>query len=257
MGQNGKDGQDKEQQQLLRRLSSVNEVENYEKVDGSFYGSPVISIRNLKKTFRSFGLKSKEIRAVKGISLDMYRGEVFCLLGHNGAGKTTTISMLTGLLTSTEGNAVILENEITDPNGMNQVRRNLGVCPQHDVLWKRLTAREHLWLFARLKGVPQHRVDKEIDKILSDTGIEGDKSSDKFPMQMSGGQRRKLSLGIALIGGSQIVFLDEPTSGMDPQSRRITWDLIAKEKRNRCIILTTHFMDEADILGDRIAIMGG
>ena len=116
------------------------------------------------------------------------------------------------------------------------------VCPQHDVLWPRLTTKEHLWLFARLKGVPSDRVNDEVDKILATTGLAADNNNDKFPPQMSGGQRRKLSLGIALIGGSQIVFLDEPTSGMDPQSRRITWDLISNEKRNRCIILTTHFM---------------
>ena len=93
-----------------------------------------------------------------------------------------------------------------------------------------------------MKGVPSDRVNAEVDKVLTTTGLAADNNNDKFPLQMSGGQRRKLSLGIALIGGSQIVFLDEPTSGMDPQSRRITWDLISKEKRNRCIILTTHFM---------------
>eukprot|EP01083_Nonionella_stella_P193084 713453_1 len=251
------ESQEKQQQnnlRLIRRLSSINEIPNYEP-QGNSKGEAVISIRTLSKTFRSFFGSRKDVKAVKSVSMDMYRGEVFCLLGHNGAGKTTTIGMLTGLLEVTDGNAWILQNEIADPNTMSEVRRHLGVCPQHDVLWNRLTTREHLWLFARLKGVPQDRVDAEVEKILDDTGLAADRNTNKFPTQMSGGQRRKLSLGIALIGGSQIVFLDEPTSGMDPQSRRITWDLISNEKKNRCIILTTHFMDEADILGDRIAIM--
>ena len=151
----------------------------------------------------------------------------------------------------TEGNAWIDGHGVID--NMKAIRRNLGVCPQHDVLFRRLTSKEHLSLFARLKGVPEGFVESEVMKTLESVGIMH--RANNFPPQMSGGEKRKLSLGIALIGGSKIVFLDEPTSGMDPQSRRITWNLIAKEKKSRCIILTTHFMDEADILGDRIAIM--
>ena len=173
----------------------------------------------------------KEVKAVQKISLDMYKGEIFCLLGHNGAGKTTTIGMMTGLLNVTSGNAWILQNNISDPAQMQIVRKDLGICPQHDVLWPKLTVREHLWLFARLKGVPNDKVEAEVQQIANNTGLYGDGNIDKFPIQMSGGQRRKLSLGIALIGGSKIVFLDEPTSGMDPQSRRITWDLISREKK--------------------------
>eukprot|EP01084_Bolivina_argentea_P269164 457390_1 len=235
-----------ENQVLIRRLSSINTIENYEKI-GNLNGESVVNMRNLTKTFTSYSVTNgrREVKAVRGVSMDMYRGEVFCLLGHNGAGKTTTIGMLTGLLDATHGSAYILQNDVTNPNTMSEIRKHLGVCPQHDVLWDRLSAREHLWLFARLKGVSENRVDKEVDQILENTGLSQDNNNDKFPPQMSGGQRRKLSLGIALIGGSQIVFLDEPTSGMDPQSRRITWDLINKEKKNRCIILTTHFMDEA------------
>eukprot|EP01083_Nonionella_stella_P041401 112266_1 len=116
-----------------------------------------IAIRKLSKFFKSFGLTEhtrKEVRAVDNISLDMYKGEVFCLLGHNGAGKTTTISMLTGLLEITSGTAWIMNNNISDSQSMSEIRKHLGVCPQHDVLWDKLTVTEHLWLFARLKGVP-------------------------------------------------------------------------------------------------------
>ncbi|MCP5108440.1 MAG: ATP-binding cassette domain-containing protein [bacterium] len=183
----------------------------------------------------------------------MHKGEVFCLLGHNGAGKTTTIGMLTGLLDVTSGDAWILGNDIR--TNMREARKYLGACPQHDVLWDKVTYREHLMLFARLKGVPREYVGKEADRIIALSQMQ--EKTNAYPPELSGGQKRKLSLGIALIGGSKVVFLDEPTSGMDPQSRRITWDIIAKEKRDRCIILTTHFMDEADVLGDRIAIMSG
>eukprot|EP01084_Bolivina_argentea_P272041 463085_1 len=111
---------------------------------------------------------------------------------------------------------------------MSEIRKNLGVCPQHDVLFRRLTAEEHLMLFARLKGVPEQYIVNEVLRTLISVGIMDKRNS--FPDQMSGGQKRKLSLGIALIGGSKIVFLDEPTSGMDPQSRRVTWNMIAKKK---------------------------
>ncbi|ETO27626.1 hypothetical protein RFI_09505 [Reticulomyxa filosa] len=223
----------------------------YEPVaDDLTHQEPAISTRYLKKTFfDAFG--QAEVKAVDGVSLDIYEGEVFCLLGHNGAGKTTMIGMLTGLLEITEGDAFICGHNVKTQ--MRAIRKILGVCPQHDVLWPRLTCQEHLELFALLKGVPRARVREEAKKTLTAVGLE-EKEHD-FPSHMSGGQKRKLSLGIALIGGSKVMFLDEPTSGMDPESRRATWNLIEHEKKNRAIVLTTHFMDEADILGDRIAIM--
>ena len=147
--------------------------------------------------------------------------------------------MLTGLLEITSGDAWILGNSVQS-GGMKSIRKSLGVCPQHDTLFSRLTVREHLELFCRLKGVPSALIQQEVDKTVESIGL-GDRQNE-FPPNLSGGNKRKLSLGIALIGGSKIVFLDEPTSGIDPQSRRVTWDLIAREKKNRCIILTTHFM---------------
>eukprot|EP01084_Bolivina_argentea_P269163 457388_1 len=249
---------ERSQQLKLQRTMSENLVTSqYEQLPDHYKDTDAaIAIRKLSKFFKSFGLTEhtrKEVRAVDNISLDMYKGEVFCLLGHNGAGKTTTIGMLTGLLDATHGSAYILQNDVTNPNTMSEIRKHLGVCPQHDVLFKRLTVREHLQLFCRLKGVPSRLIKQEVDQTIDAIGIKH-KAND-FPPSLSGGEKRKLSLGIALIGGSKIVFLDEPTSGMDPQSRRVTWDLIAREKRNRCIILTTHFMDEAEILADRIGIM--
>eukprot|EP01084_Bolivina_argentea_P195832 335847_1 len=232
-------------------INEINNSKNFEKYNQSII-SPVIMIRNLKKYFYSsiFG-GGDTVKAVDNISLDLYSGQIFCLLGHNGAGKTTTISMLTGLLDTTDGNALILGNYISD--GMKQIRKSIGICPQHDVLFDRLTVREHLELFCKLKGVSSKLIESQVNKTLKDIDLIEKEHS--FPCNMSGGQRRKLSLGIAFIGGSKIVFLDEPTSGMDPASRRITWEFIQKQKRNRCIVLTTHFMDEADILSDKIGIM--
>ena len=176
-----------------------------------------------------------------------------CVVILIGAGKTTTIGMLTGLLDITDGDAHILGHSVGD--NMNEARKYMGVCPQHDVLFPLLTVREHLEMYAKLKGVREEFVKDEVDRTVSDIGL-ADKAS-AYPTQLSGGQKRKLSLGIAFVGQSKIVFLDEPTSGMDPQARRVTWELIAKEKKKRTIILTTHYMDEADFLGDRIAIMAG
>eukprot|EP01083_Nonionella_stella_P063289 164447_1 len=243
----------------LRRISSVLDFGvNYEHFEEDTDEAQWITIRKLRKTFKKPGnwCDSKgEVQAVKDVSLDIYRGEIFCLLGHNGAGKSTTIGMMTGLLPITSGDAWILNHSINDPSETIEMRKHLGICPQHDVLWDRMSVEEHLWFFARLKGVPTDKTTNEVDTMLTKTHLNLDHNKDKFPTQMSGGQRRKLSLGIALIGGSPIVFLDEPTSGMDPANRRITWNLIQAERANRTIILTTHFMDEADILGDRIAIM--
>jgi ATP-binding cassette subfamily A (ABC1) protein 3 len=181
----------------------------------------------------------------------MYEGQITALLGHNGAGKTTTMSVLTGLYTPTSGDAVI--NGYSILTDMDEIRKNLGLCPQHNVLFERLTVKEHLILFGMLKGGKYKKLKEEIQEYLSDLHLE-----DKIDVpvsDLSGGMKRKLSVAIALIAGSKFVVLDEPTSGMDPYARRAIWALLAKHKKGRTILLTTHYMDEADVLGDRIAIM--
>ncbi|ETO28954.1 hypothetical protein RFI_08171 [Reticulomyxa filosa] len=160
-----------------------------------------ISIRDLRKTFGE-GFGQVEVKAVDGVSLNMYEGQVFCLLGHNGAGKTTTISMLTGLLEITEGEVRICGHSVK--TNMRDIRKIMGVCPQHDVLWPHLTCREHLELFALLKGVRKERVIEEAKKALLTVGLI--EKEHEFPSHMSGGQKRKLSLAIALIGGSKVGF---------------------------------------------------
>jgi ATP-binding cassette subfamily A (ABC1) protein 3 len=181
----------------------------------------------------------------------MYKGQIFALLGHNGAGKTTTISMLTGLITPSEGKASVYDKDLF--NQMDDVRQFMGVCPQHDVLFDLLTPKEHLEVFCDFKGVAKEGKMEEIEKIMTDIDLQPVKNMRAG--QLSGGNKRKLSIAIALVGGSKFILLDEPTAGIDLSGRRKLWDMLKKYKDNRIIILTTHYMDEADILGDRIGIM--
>jgi len=180
------------------------------------------------------------------------------LLGHNGAGKTTTISMLTGLLPPTSGDAIVydsLDRPMSVNKDLHLVRKSLGICPQHDVLYPDLTVQEHLVLFAIVKGVRgSDEIDSAVNKQIRAIRLE--KKRHTAAKALSGGQRRRLSVAIAMVGDSEVVLLDEPSSGLDPASRRVTWDMLRQSKKDRAIVLTTHFMDEADALGDRIAIMG-
>ncbi|KAL2320738.1 hypothetical protein Fmac_029707 [Flemingia macrophylla] len=207
-----------------------------------------IQIRNLHKVYAT---KKGDCCAVNSLQLTLYENQILALLGHNGAGKSTTISMLVGLVPPTSGDALVFgKNIISD---IDDIRKVLGVCPQHDILFPELTVREHLELFAILKGVEEHTLNNAVTNMADEVGL-GDKIN-SIVGTLSGGMKRKLSLGIALIGNSKVIVLDEPTSGMDPYSMRLTWQLIKKIKKGRIILLTTHSMDEADELGDRIAIM--
>ena len=189
--------------------------------------------------------------AVDGLSLNIYKDEIFALLGHNGAGKTTLISILCGLYEKTSGQA-FHENEDIYEN-MDEFRKKIGICPQHDVLFDKLTVREHLEMFAIFKGVDPAVMNNDIDKVISD--MELNEKENICVQALSGGQKRKLSIGIALLGGSKVVFLDEPSSGMYITSRRALWDILKKCNNNRIIVLTTHYMEEAAILGNRIGIV--
>mmetsp|Transcript_15678 Transcript_15678/g.24548 ORF Transcript_15678/g.24548 Transcript_15678/m.24548 type:complete len:183 (-) Transcript_15678:64-612(-) len=182
----------------------------------------------------------------------MYDSQIFALLGHNGAGKTTTISMLTGLIDITKGRAKIFDKDVT--NEMDDIRKILGVCPQHDILFDDLTVKEHLELFAAFKGMNPADIDDACEKIIRD--LDFTEKKNYLSKNLSGGQKRKLSVGIAFIGPSKFILLDEPTSGMDTSARRYVWDVLKNYKNDHIVVLTTHFMDEADFLGDRIAIMG-
>uniref|UniRef100_A0A452RDE1 ATP binding cassette subfamily A member 3 n=1 Tax=Ursus americanus TaxID=9643 RepID=A0A452RDE1_URSAM len=207
-----------------------------------------IKIKHVTKVFR-VGNKGKA--AVRDLNLNLYEGQITVLLGHNGAGKTTTLSMLTGLFPPTSGRAYINGYEISQD--MVQIRKSLGLCPQHDVLFDNLTVAEHLYFYAQLKGLSRQKCPEEVQRMLHVLSLED--KQDSLSRFLSGGMKRKLSIGIALIAGSKVLMLDEPTSGMDAISRRAIWDLLQQHKSDRTVLLTTHFMDEADLLGDRVAIM--
>uniref|UniRef100_A0A8C1Q8L0 P-type phospholipid transporter n=1 Tax=Cyprinus carpio TaxID=7962 RepID=A0A8C1Q8L0_CYPCA len=205
-----------------------------------------VYIKNLVKVYRH----GKKL-AVDGLTLGFYEGQITSFLGHNGAGKTTTMSILTGLFPPTSGTAYIMGKDIRSE--LSSIRRSLGVCPQHNVLFSMLTVEEHIWFYARLKGLSEEDVKAEMEQILTDTGLPHKRKS--RTSQLSGGMQRKLSVALAFVGGSKVVILDEPTAGVDPYARRGIWDLLLKYRTGRTILLSTHHMDEADILGDRIAII--
>uniref|UniRef100_A0A8C2RYQ1 ABC transporter domain-containing protein n=1 Tax=Capra hircus TaxID=9925 RepID=A0A8C2RYQ1_CAPHI len=205
----------------------------------------------IQHLYKEFTLQNMTVLAVQDLSLNLYEGQITVLLGHNGAGKTTTLSVLTGLYRPTSGKVYISGYDIS--KDMVQVRKSLGLCPQDDILFHHLTVSEHLYFYCVIKGVPPKTRSKEINKMLLSFDLI--EKRDALSKSLSGGMKRKLSIIIALIGDSKVVILDEPTSGMDPVSRRFTWDVLQKHKENRTILLTTHHMDEADVLGDRIAIM--
>lgn len=163
--------------------------------------------------------------------------------------------MLTGTLLPTAGYTVVCGRD--SRTQMREIRKNIGICLQHDCLFPQLTVREHVEFFARVKGVyastSRSEADQSVNEAINDLALST--KSDTFSRRLSGGMKRKLSVAIAFCGGSEAVMLDEPTSGMDPFSRRLCWNVIRRYRMGRVIVLTTHFMDEADILGDRIAIM--
>ncbi|XP_073830693.1 ATP binding cassette subfamily A member 3 isoform X2 [Musca autumnalis] len=203
-----------------------------------------LQVRNLKKRFG-------DKQAVRGLSVNMYEDEITVLLGHNGAGKTTTISMLTGMFPPTSGTAIINGSDIR--TNIEGARMSLGICPQHNVLFDDLTVADHLEFFSRLKGLRGDAITQEVNKYIR--MIELEDKANVASSKLSGGMKRKLSVCCALTGNTKVVLCDEPSSGMDPSARRQLWDLLQSEKVGRTVLLTTHFMDEADVLGDRIAIM--
>uniref|UniRef100_A0A8D0FT69 ATP binding cassette subfamily A member 13 n=1 Tax=Strix occidentalis caurina TaxID=311401 RepID=A0A8D0FT69_STROC len=187
--------------------------------------------------------------AVKDLSLSFHRGQITALLGPNGAGKTTVISLLTGLYPPSSGTIIINGKDIrTD---LAAIRTELGVCPQYDVLFNILTVREHLLLYGSVKAPGWTR--EQLNQALEDVDLS--QHQYKPVGALSGGMKRRLSIAISFIGNSKTVVLDEPTSGVDPCSRRSIWDVLLKYKAGCTLIFTTHHLDEAEVLSDRIAIL--
>lgn len=210
-------------------------------------GHPIIEIRELTKRY-----KGNDEPAIKSISLDIYRGEIFGLLGPNGAGKTTTISILCGLFPPTKGS--VLLDGLDIHTEINQIKRIIGVVPQDIALYPTLTARENLTFFGNMYGLRGKMLKEKIDGYLEEFGLIN--HSNKIVSRFSGGMKRRVNLIAGLLHDPKVVFLDEPTVGIDVQSRiEILNYLKAINKKGTTIIYTSHYMEEAENLCSRVAII--
>ena len=202
--------------------------------------SGIVSVRDLRKRYG-------QIEAVAGVSFDVQPREVFALLGPNGAGKTTTVEILEGLRSADSGSATVAGVDVTkDPSG---VKARIGVQLQQSAFPGNFTAREIVDLFAIF-------YDRRVDAMALLRAVGLDDRAKQMSDKLSGGQRQRLSIAVAMVNEPQVLFLDEPTTGLDPQARRNLWDLIRDiQKRGTTVFLTTHYLDEAEVLCDRVAIM--
>jgi ABC-2 type transport system ATP-binding protein len=199
-----------------------------------------ISVRGLHK---SYG----DLEAVRGVDFDIHEGEVFGLLGPNGAGKTTTVEILEGYRRRTAGEVTVLGHDPQDPGP--EFRQRIGVVLQQSELWPNLSVRETHRVFAGYYAHP-----RDIDEVIELVGLS--EKSDARVKTLSGGQKRRLDLGVALVGDPDLVFLDEPTTGFDPAARRAAWEMIRSLRSlGKTVLLTTHYLDEAEQLADRVAVM--
>ena len=189
--------------------------------------------------------------AVNSVNLEIKKGELFSLLGPNGAGKTTTIKMLCCLLKPTRGTATVLGNDVIKTPFA--VKRLIGVSPQETILSERLNCWENLALIGKVHGLSSEVVKSRSKELLETMGLM-ERSRDQV-RRFSGGMKRRLSIAMALVSDPQVLFLDEPTLGLDPQARRTIWEYIAALKGKKTILLTSHYMEEADFLSDRIGII--
>ncbi len=207
--------------------------------------TPILTAKDLRKTFGDF-------EAVKGISFSILRGEIFSLLGPNGAGKTTTINMLSCLLPPTAGTAEIAGHAI--PGDTLAVRRTIGIVPQEIALYDALSARQNLEFWGRLYDMRGKELAQRIDEVLEQVGL-ADRAKDKVKT-FSGGMKRRINIAAGLLHKPQLLFMDEPTVGIDPQSRRRILDMVRELRDGGMTVLyTTHYMEEAEELSDRVGII--
>ncbi|XP_066877250.1 cholesterol transporter ABCA5 isoform X2 [Kogia breviceps] len=221
-----------------------------EPVSSEFKGKEAIRISGIQKTYRK---KGENVEALRSLSFDIYEGQITALLGHSGTGKSTLMNILCGLCPPSDGFASVYGHRVSEIDEMFEARKMIGICPQLDIHFDVLTVEENLSILASIKGVPANNVIQEVQKVLLDLDMQAIK--DNQAKKLSGGQKRKLSIGIAVLGNPKVLLLDEPTAGMDPCSRHIVWNLLKCRRANRVTVFSTHFMDEADILADRKAVI--
>ncbi len=203
-----------------------------------------IEIKNLSKIY-------KDVRAVDGLSLTVKKGELFGLLGVNGAGKTTLVKMLSCLVLPTSGDAFVLGSSIITET--DKVKQKIGISPQETAVAKKLTVEENLDLMAGGHGFDKEKRAKKTEEMIAEFGLETVRK--KAAEKLSGGWQRKLSIAMALVSEPDVLFLDEPTLGLDVFARRELWKVIEELKGKVTIVLTTHYMEEAENLSDRICVM--
>lgn len=227
------------------------ETEKVEQLLLESNSSSAIIVDNLKKVYPGRDGNPAKF-AVKGLSLAVTEGECFGMLGPNGAGKTSFISMMIGLTKPTSGGAYVQGMDIRTQ--MDGIYTSMGVCPQHDLLWETLTGREHLLFYGRLKNLKGSALTQAVEESLKSVNLFNGGVGDKKAGKYSGGMKRRLSVAISLIGDPKVVYMDEPSTGLDPASRSNLWNVVKRAKQNRAIILTTHSMEEAEVLCDRLGI---
>ena len=211
----------------------------------------VLRIARLLRWFSHDEGKAKVTVALDNLNLIAYKNQILSLLGQNGAGKTTFFSMLMGLNEPTAGCCMVDGRDILYSRDI--VKKTVGSCPQHDILFDWYTVKEHLMLYATLKGIHKEDLEEACNATLAHMNLEG--KADAFVNHLSGGMRRRTSIAIACLGNPSIVLLDEPSAGVDIVNRQIVWKSLIKLKKGRTIIMSTHFMEEAEILGDRVAVL--
>ena len=211
----------------------------------------MVQTHNLRKTYKR--ADGTDIEAVKGVDLDIRQGEIFSLLGPNGAGKTTTISMISGLVTPTEGDAVIGGHSIT--RQPMAAKRLMGFVPQEIALYPELSARQNLTFFGRMYALGGKALNRRVDELLEFVDL-SDRQNDRIDT-FSGGMKRRINIAVGLLHKPQLIYMDEPTVGIDPQSRRRILDTVKelRDEHGMTVLYTTHLMEEAQELSDRVGIM--
>ncbi|GMH31525.1 hypothetical protein Nepgr_033368 [Nepenthes gracilis] len=236
---------------LTEKADVVLEREKVEQLLLESSGNHAIVCGNLKKVYPGRDGNPPKV-AVKGLSLALPRAECFGMLGPNGAGKTSLISMMIGLTEPTSGTAFVQGLDIR--TFMDEIYSSMGVCPQQDLLWDCLTGREHLLFYGRLKNLKGGALMSAVEESLKNLNLFNGGVADKEAGKYSGGMKRRLSVAISLIGDPKVVYMDEPSTGLDPASRNNLWNILKHAKQDRAIILTTHSMEEAEAICDRIGI---
>ncbi|RLV94599.1 hypothetical protein DV515_00013078 [Chloebia gouldiae] len=209
-----------------------------------FREKALLVLHNIKKTYKK---KDKKTEALRGLSLNIYEGQITALLGHSGAGKTTLLNVLSGLSFPSAGSATIYNYKLSEMGDREEIRGMIGICPQFNPQFEVLTVKENLKTFAEIKGIKSKEVEQEVQNILELLDISN--IQDTQVEKLSGGQKRKLSIGIAMLGNPQ------PTAGLDPLSRHRLWNLLREQRAGRVVLFSTQLMEEADILADRKAFI--